>query len=805
MKLLALKPATLSLALLGALALVVLPQSTHAQCSESESELVIEIMTDGYPGETTWEVIMDGAIVLSGGPYSEGGTLIVETLCFPSEEQPCIQFEIFDSYGDGICCGYGDGFYNVTLDGELMATGGDFGNVGGAIFACEPGETCNDAIELTANDYGMVDAVSDSYWYTFTPEANGMYAFSSCGNECDTRLYIYDYCQMGNFDDTNEGSIYYDDDQGGCGDQAQLTVLLEGGVTYWIRWASFDGPCTETWPWEFDFVGPPAGCMDPEACNYNPMAEVDNGSCVYPGDPDCNGPDLIVSADAIVNSLSTEVMQVNENDCYIEEGCLNGFGPRELVRFTTHILNIGDLDYYIGVPNNDGTNNQFEWGDCHNHWHHKGYAKYDLFTLEGDIIPIGFKNGFCVMDLECSGGGTGQYGCGNMGISAGCGDIYGSGLSCQWIDVTDVEDGTYYLIVRANYDFIPDALGREENSYDNNHAAVCVNLDRSSGSLAVEVVEGCEPFYDCNGVLFGTSELDCNGDCNGTALVGDLDNNGAQEYADAVAYVEGILGNDLGVASCTDIDQDGQITVSDAALMSQCQWYNVAHEHPDSSGYHNKCSFPVQEITNIYDTVHFMVSGVNWDMNYFDVHVMNPDNRIVGYELDFTGVSISDAVSLADPIGYPISPSFVPGGNKVIGLSYDGASFHKNLEFVPFLRVYWSEAGDEVCLAEVIDVVNDQFQNTLHTMEDGCVSSVLQLEATEALQVLPNPMVDVATVQFPRGEWQLEVLDVQGRVVSSQSVVGSSAMLRRESLTPGTYMVRVSGERATWTTKLNVH
>jgi hypothetical protein len=200
-----------------------------------------------------------------------------------------------------------------------------------------------------------------------------------------------------------------------------------------------------------------------------------------------------------------------------------------------------------------------------------------------------------------------------------------------------------------------------------------------------------------------------------------------------------------------------------------------------------------------------MVSDVNWDMNYFDVYVMNPDNRIVGYELDFTGVSISDAVSLADPIGYPISPSFVPGGNKVIGLSYDGASFHKNLEFVPFLRVYWSEAGDEVCLAEVVDVVNDQFQNTLHTMEDGCVSSVLQLEATEALQVLPNPMVDVATVQFPRGEWQLEVLDVQGRVVSSQSVVGSSAMLRRESLTPGTYMVRVSGERATWTTKLNVH
>ena len=132
-------------------------------------------------------------------------------------------------------------------------------------------------------------------------------------------------------------------------------------------------------------------------------------------------------------------------------------------------------------------------------------------------------------------------------------------------------------------------------------------------------------------------------------MVGDLDNNSAQEFADAVAYVEGILGDDLSPMPCTDIDQDGEMTVSDAALMSACQWYNEAHSHPDSSGVHDKCAFPVQEITNIFDAVHFMVGDVNWGMGYFDVHVLNAHNRIVGYELDFSGVSISDAVSLADP------------------------------------------------------------------------------------------------------------------------------------------------------------
>ena len=765
--------------------------------------MIVDILTDSYPGETSWEVTLDGVVVLSGGPYEEGDAVYGDTLCIPASEEPCIQFEIFDSFGDGMCCGYGEGQYVVTLDGQTMASGGDFGESAGAIFACAPGETCNDAIPLTSADYGTVTSPSSSFWYTFTPEGNGMYSFSSCGNGCDTRLYIYDYCQMGNFDDTNEGSIYFDDNQGGCGEEAQLTVLLEAGVTYWVRWASFDGPCTTDWSWEFDFVGPPTGCTDPDACNYSPMAELDNGSCVYPGDPECNGPDLIVVEDAIINSLSTEVMQVNESDCYIDEGCLNGYGARELVRFTTHIKNIGDLDYYIGVPNQEG-NNQFEWGDCHGHWHHNGYAKYDLFDLDGGLIPIGFKNGFCVMDLECSGGGTGQYGCGNMGISAGCGDIYGAGLSCQWIDVTNVEDGTYYLVVRANYEFIPDALGRAENSYENNHAAVCIQLDRSSGALVVDHVDGCEPFYDCNGVLFGTAETDCNGECGGAALVGDLDNNDAQEFADAVAYVEGILGNDLAPSTCTDIDQDGEITVSDAALMSQCQWFNEAHMHPDSSGVHDKCQFPVQEITNIFDTVHFMVADVNWDMNYFDVHVLNEYNRIVGYELDFTGVQISDAISLADPIGYNITPSFVPGGQKVVGLSYEGDSFHKNLDWVPFLRVYWAEADNEVCLADVVDVVNENYENTLHTMVDGCVMSVTSLDAAASIQVAPNPMGDFSTVTFPLGTWEMDVMDMQGRRVLQRQVTGRAAQLSRSELGAGSYVLRLVNEHASAVVRFEV-
>ena len=45
--------------------------------------------------------------------------------------------------------------------------------------------------------------------------------------------------------------------------------------------------------------------------------------------------------------------------------------------------------------------------------------------------------------------------------------------------------------------------------------------------------------------------MDCNGDCGGTALMGDLDGDADQDLTDAEAYVDGILGNDLEAARAT--------------------------------------------------------------------------------------------------------------------------------------------------------------------------------------------------------------------------------------------------------------
>ena len=693
---------------------------TSAQCGEGQSEVVVEILTDNYPGEITWTLSNANGELLSGGPYNSSGTFYSDSVCIDNaEEYPCLQFVINDSYGDGICCGYGQGAYTLYLDGEAVATGGNYGQQDIVQFDCAPGATCNDAVILTEGDYGVVSQSGDSFWYSFTPPANGMYEFSSCGAACNTTLYIYDYCNMGNFDDTNEGSIYYDDNQGGCDEEATLTILLEGGEQYWIRFASLDGSCGG-FDWTFDYAGLPTGCTDSTACNYSPSAEVDDGSCVYEGDPTCTGPDLIVLGDVVSSSLYSTTMNVSQTDCYIEEGCLNGFGERELIRFTTHIKNIGELDYYIGTTSQAEETGQFEWGNCHNHWHYQGYAKYDLYTMDGALIPIGFKNGFCVMDLECSDGGSYTYGCSNMGIAAGCGDIYSSGLSCQWIDVTDVEDGQYRLVVRVNWDYDPDALGRYETNTENNWAVVCIELDRSGGDLETIILTDCPTFTDCAGDQFGTALLDCNGECGGVAIIGDLNDDLTQNLADAEMYVEGILGNDLTPANCNDINGDGALTVADAAFMADCQWWNEAYTDPDLTGVHSHCEFPVNDITNPFDMTHLTIADVNWDEQYLDVHVENPDARILGYQLEFDGLQISQTASLVEG-AYAGLPSHAPGGSQVMTVSYDGSTIPKNIEYVPLLRVYWiGSANGMVCLSGYTEVVNDFLQKTMINLDNPC-------------------------------------------------------------------------------------
>lgn len=78
------------------------------------SDISVEITTDNWGSETTWEITNSfGVVMLTGGPYADGspGTVYTDLDCLPNG---CYTFTIFDSYGDGLNDGQNTGDYLVS-------------------------------------------------------------------------------------------------------------------------------------------------------------------------------------------------------------------------------------------------------------------------------------------------------------------------------------------------------------------------------------------------------------------------------------------------------------------------------------------------------------------------------------------------------------------------------------------------------------------------------------------------------------------------------------------------------------------
>lgn len=88
----------------------------EAPTSYSTTQVVLTLQRDYYGTETTWNLKNSaGATIAQGGPYSNSlGTLpalINQTINVPNND--CYVFTMNDSYGDGLCCGFGNGYYNL--------------------------------------------------------------------------------------------------------------------------------------------------------------------------------------------------------------------------------------------------------------------------------------------------------------------------------------------------------------------------------------------------------------------------------------------------------------------------------------------------------------------------------------------------------------------------------------------------------------------------------------------------------------------------------------------------------------------
>lgn len=194
-------------------------------------------------------------------------------------------------------------------------------------------------------------------------------------------------------------------------------------------------------------------------------------------------------------------------------------GGSKLLRFSNIADNVGDGRLELRPQNSatDGTTQAFQgiyshtatgtWYKVrevavgtfvfhanHSHWHFDNFAKYELLALApgggpGAVLKVGLKTTFCLIDVvQIASGAKGGAGapplahasprtyqaCGQSsttGISVGWGDRYGYNLSGQWVDITGVADGIYWLKSTVNYD-----QRLLEKDYTNNVGMVKVQI-----------------------------------------------------------------------------------------------------------------------------------------------------------------------------------------------------------------------------------------------------------------------------------------------------------------------------------------
>ena len=178
--------------------------------------------------------------------------------------------------------------------------------------------------------------------------------------------------------------------------------------------------------------------------------------------------DLVVWPDVVDPHETTETF--TGEDCEVQENMIAA-GTHRLLRFSTESRNIGGSDVVMGSPEG---NPNFEFQECHGHYHFKGFAAYALKDKTGNVVAQGRKVSFCLEDVhrwDPTASRDSKYDCETQGIQAGWSDIYDGGLPGQWIDITGIPAGDYDLEITINPEHIID-----EADYSNNTTVAPVTV-----------------------------------------------------------------------------------------------------------------------------------------------------------------------------------------------------------------------------------------------------------------------------------------------------------------------------------------
>ena len=293
------------------------------------------------------------------------------------------------------------------------------------------------------------------------------------------------------------------------------------------------------------------GCTDEDACNFNPNATTDDGSCTQfdecglcggPGIPagecDCEGT-LIDDCGVCGGDNSTCAGCTSEVACNFNSSalvadlslCVFATGPCEICAG-----NADDGTGYVQLNDDDGD-----------------FICNDVDTCLGDLDAVGVCNGSCTADLDADGicddvdDCVGEYDecgiCGGSGIPEGECDCDGNLFIeyCLNVNACNFQDTDMCVIHNPELCLFEDALGEcgGDCAFDVDGDGVCDDVDDCIGAFdACGVCNGPGDIYECGCTDIPPGDCDCNGNvldaigvCGGDC-VEDLDSDGICDDVD---------------------------------------------------------------------------------------------------------------------------------------------------------------------------------------------------------------------------------------------------------------------------------
>jgi len=350
-----------------------MPSATSDDGSCAFESLDIVINPDNYPGEVSWDLVDDAGNTIASGA-SSGAAVCTDAACYT--------FTMYDSFGDGICCSYGNGSYSVTDgNGLVLASGGDYGSSESTSFCLPAVPGCTDDLACNydegANfddgtcDYscvGCMDQAAANYDPTATQENPGSCVYCEAGtyvmniemfdagedgwNGASYYLDSYDgaISITGNYDNADTyingvgtdfhciplGCYLFSHGGGSADGENSVVVTDQFGTVY------ADGLAANT-SWDVDFGLLQEcgfeGCTDPYCFNYNISATIDDGSCVCPPPNDA-----LENAEAIACGMQVSGTLANASDV---EGVTGTFAGTTVTTAGVWYEFNADADYQV--------------------------------------------------------------------------------------------------------------------------------------------------------------------------------------------------------------------------------------------------------------------------------------------------------------------------------------------------------------------------------------------------------------------------------------------------------------------------